>query len=54
MNIVWQSTDNGDTFDAGMAFSRRAYSTWGNPAFMTWSASVLDLEQRRIVSVISK
>jgi hypothetical protein len=54
MNIIWQSTDNGDNFDEGMAFSRRAYSTWGNPAFLTWSASVLDLEQRRIVSVISK
>jgi hypothetical protein len=54
MNIVWQSTDNGDTFDDGMPLSRRSYSTWSNPRFMTWSSSVLDLEQRRIVSVISK
>jgi hypothetical protein len=54
MNIIWQSTDNGDTFDDSMPISRRTYSTWSNPRFMTWSSSVLDLEQRRIVSVISK
>jgi hypothetical protein len=54
MNVIWQSTDNGDTFDDGMIFSRRAYSTWSNPRFLTWSSSILDLEQRRIVSVISK
>jgi hypothetical protein len=54
MNIIWQSTDNGDTFDDGMAFSRRTYSTANNARFLTWSASILDLEQRRIVSVISK
>ncbi|WP_445149390.1 hypothetical protein [Baekduia sp. Peel2402] len=55
MNIIWQSTDDGDTFDGGMVFSRRAYSTWQNPAaYFTWTASVLDLAQRRIVTVVSK
>jgi hypothetical protein len=54
MNVIWQSTDNGATFDNGMVFSRRAYSTWGNPRFLTVSSSILDLEQRRIVTVVSK
>jgi hypothetical protein len=54
MNIIWQSTDNGDTFDDGMQLSHRAYSTWSNPRFLTWSASIFDAQQRRIVSVVSK
>jgi hypothetical protein len=54
MNIVWQSEDNGAEFADARILSRRAYSTWGNPRFMTWTSSVLDEAQRRIVTVISK
>lgn len=55
MNIVWQSTDLGDHFEAAKVLSRRAYSTWGNPAaYFTWTASAFDTAQRRIVTVISK
>ncbi|MCW2994424.1 MAG: domain containing protein [Conexibacter sp.] len=53
-NIIWQSTDNGDTFTENpMAISRRSYASFSNTANSTWSSSVLDLAQRRIVSVFS-
>lgn len=53
-NYIYQSTDDGEHFDTGMAFSRRAWTaTSSNAAWNTWSASIFDPAQRRIVSVFS-